>query len=402
MTLRDIEVIELLADRPELLAIADAVSASRSKPARPHRARRRIAVRGAIVAAAAAALIVGILVAPQGGSGIVGRALAAIGDGPIMHLVTEMPSGTAYVNLKTGERTAPLLREELWTDEQGHRLHLVLSESGRVLGDLLLPQDASSHLDAGTPDPAFTALWTGYRAALQNGTAKLAGRGTVEGRAVYWLRFKPTPQTTPLPPPTTEVAVDARTYKPVLYRTLANGRQFDQRILVAKAIPYDPADFERRGPSLYGNSVESGTSTGPTNSSTPPTTVVRAPWLTAGTTVAGLKLGAVTRLTDTATIRGKKTTVRGIELVYGPLWHGTSGTRSTTVDEVSRPEEQQPWRSIPAGTIQIQTGGEETDNGPTHTQWTGYLERNGIYVTITTLTSEHALLTIARSLHPAS
>ena len=37
MTLRDVEVIELLADDPELLAIADAVTATQPKPAAPGR-----------------------------------------------------------------------------------------------------------------------------------------------------------------------------------------------------------------------------------------------------------------------------------------------------------------------------------------------------------------------------
>ena len=44
MTLRDVEVIELLADEPELLAIADAVSATQRKAAAPQ--RRRFVVRG--------------------------------------------------------------------------------------------------------------------------------------------------------------------------------------------------------------------------------------------------------------------------------------------------------------------------------------------------------------------
>jgi hypothetical protein len=39
MTLRDVEVIELLADKPELLAIADAVSATQPKPVKPRRGR---------------------------------------------------------------------------------------------------------------------------------------------------------------------------------------------------------------------------------------------------------------------------------------------------------------------------------------------------------------------------
>src|SRR5258707_12750872 len=37
MTFHDVEVIELLADKPELLAIADAVSATQQKSAKPSR-----------------------------------------------------------------------------------------------------------------------------------------------------------------------------------------------------------------------------------------------------------------------------------------------------------------------------------------------------------------------------
>jgi hypothetical protein len=54
MTLRDVEVIELLADEPELLAIADAVSAT--QPRHPASKRRRVVVRGAIVVAAGVAV----------------------------------------------------------------------------------------------------------------------------------------------------------------------------------------------------------------------------------------------------------------------------------------------------------------------------------------------------------
>ena len=138
MTIRDAEVIELLADKPELLAIADVVSATQPKIVRTKPTRRRVAVRVAIVLAVAAAVLVGVLAAPQGGpSGVLGRALAAVGDGPIMHVVTEMPSGGVYVNLKTGHRTVQIFREELWADRKLDRFHLVLSVNGRVVGDLL-------------------------------------------------------------------------------------------------------------------------------------------------------------------------------------------------------------------------------------------------------------------------
>jgi hypothetical protein len=75
MTLRDIEVIELLADKPELLAIADAVSATQQGGARPRQwlvarwasdlpalPRRRVGLFAAVAAAVAAGVVVGLLV----------------------------------------------------------------------------------------------------------------------------------------------------------------------------------------------------------------------------------------------------------------------------------------------------------------------------------------------------
>jgi hypothetical protein len=391
MTIRDAEVIELLADEPELLAIADAVSATQPKVA-TRRRRRRIVVRGGIVAAAAAAVIVAVLAAPRSSPpAVLGRALAAIGDGRIMHVVIESPSGMTYVNLKTGHRTAPIMRQELWVDRKGDRLHLVLSIGGRLLGDLLLPEDEQNGASSAAPtNPAFAALWTGYRAALSNGTAKLVGRGTVLGHRVYWLSFRPTSQGQPR----FEVAVDAHTYKPVLNRTYVNGRHLDQRILVAKTIPYRPAEFERRGPSLVSGS-SGGSSTGsggPSGPATPP--VLRAPWLTAGKIVAGLRLRGVSQFSEFTTVAGKRRSAHGVELTYGapqPL--------STTIDELLRPDDPRPWTGLPADSVRIEQGEESSGKGGAHRTWTGYLKKDGVYLTISTPNGEGALLAITRALH---
>jgi hypothetical protein len=172
MTLRDVEVIELLADEPELLAIADAVSAT--QPRRPASKRRRVVVRGAIVVAAAVAAVVAVLAAPQSHSGsvlgggpgdaraaaLLTRMQAAIGYGQIMHVVREGPAGTSYVDLKTGKRTPAALTEELWTNRHGFRLHLVVRVNGRVVGDLR-PGDRGVGVYQGPQTPAFLALWTG-------------------------------------------------------------------------------------------------------------------------------------------------------------------------------------------------------------------------------------------------
>jgi hypothetical protein len=391
MTIRDAEVIELLADKPELLAIADAVSATQRNPSRS--TRRRVAARAGLVGAVAAAVIVAVLAWPQANSpgGVVGRALAAIGDGRVMHVVTESPSGIVYVNLKTGHRTAPIMREELWADRQLDHFHLVLSLDGRILGDMLFPQDAKN--GTGLPsssNPAFLALWTGYRAALKNGSATLAGRGTVLGHRVYWLAFKP-PSPEPVPE-RIEVAVDAHTYKPILNRTYANGRHFDERVLVAKATAYNATDFKRRGPSLLGGS--GGSSTG-ASSGPPKPPALRAPWLTAGKTVAGLRLRGVSQFSEYTTVAGKRKSAHGIELTYGP-----PQPSATTIDELLRLDDPRPWTGLPADSVRIEQGDERSDKGGAHPMWTGYLKKDGVYVTISTQKSERALLEIARALRP--
>ena len=77
---------------PRCWQLADAVVATQQAPRRP--LFRRTGPRVAVVAVVAAAAIIVALVLPQGKHGIVDRAIAAIGDGRVMHIVSEMPTGT--------------------------------------------------------------------------------------------------------------------------------------------------------------------------------------------------------------------------------------------------------------------------------------------------------------------
>jgi hypothetical protein len=389
MTLEDPEVVELLAGEPELLAVADAVAATQR---RPHRSRaRRLGVRLIPVVAAAVALAIALLVVPQGNHGIVGRALAALGDGPILHIVSEVPTGGTVVDLRTGQRHELVAHEEIWANRDASRLHFVLSVDGTVVADLLWPEDAKSGMTVGPVDPAFAALWTGYRDALAHGTATLDGKGSVDGHDVYWLRFGSTGS---------EVAVDAVTFKPVVIRTTNGATHVDQRILVAETTAYHAADFTRRGPSpaSTASSFGSSTSSGPIRVGVPPSTTVPSRWLTAGANVAGLELGSAAALTVTTERNGAHSTLRGYQLVYGPLVHGTAGPESTTVEELPGPDDPAAWRRIPAGSIDIQRGSVGF-HGTTRPYWTGMLVTHGLYVTIQTPAGEHAVLAIARALH---
>ena len=239
MTMRDPEVVELLRDEPELLALADALADTQQQPS--HRARR-VAPRLGAVAAVAAGIAAAVLLWPSGNGNdvVLGRALAAIGDGRVLHLVLEQPLGETLVDLQTGERTVETTRLETWTDRDFRRAHIVMRSGGRV-ADVVLPENAAAH---GPVDPAYVAFWTGYREALENGDAKLEGEDSIGGRPVYWLRFPSFERNVP----GTLVAIDRATYKPVVIRHEGpSKRHFDVRVLVAEAIPYRAADFKRIG-----------------------------------------------------------------------------------------------------------------------------------------------------------
>ena len=306
MIMRDPEVVDLLRDEPELLALADAVADTQ-------RLRsslvRHLAPRFAAIAAVAAGIAAALLLWPSGGgNNILGRALAAMGNGPVLHLRMEAPTGDVLVNLESGRRIVETMQIEIWSDRNFERAHLVVRVRG-LAADLLLPDDATAPgTTVGPVDPAYSAFWTGYRQALANGGAKLEGEDTVDGHDVYWLRFPSVEQGRE----GTEVAIDRHTYKPVVIRNSApGGRHQDMRVIVAETIAYRASDFKRVGAKLFGGfSSGSGSASSSPNQ---PSTTVTAPWLTAGKRVSGLVLASVNPSTTTTNDK----TIEGVTLVYG-------------------------------------------------------------------------------------
>lgn len=385
--LRDPELFELFADEPGLLAVADAVAATQQPPRKAllHRPAGRIAV----VAAVGLVAVVVALVLPKGNSGIVDRALAAIGTGPVVHVITDVPTGVVDVNLHTGRRTASTYRIELWVDRGFKRFHLIMRYHGKTAVDVLYPQDAKNGATAGSVDPAFAALWVGYRQALANGQAKVVRKGVAYGRAVYWLRFRAGAAKSP----PSEVAVDATTFKPVVYRVYSGSIAVDQHILLAETIAFSTRDFTRRGPAPQ-TGLSSGSTSSGSGSATAPTKTVPRGWLVADEHIAKHKLAAVESFTSTT----GHTTVHGIQLVYGPLQHGGAADDATTIEELRQPDDPRLWAHIPAGVIEIQKGQTSTSSGRSFTTWTGHLRSHRHYVTISTADGEATVIAIARSL----
>ena len=396
MTMRDPEVVDLLRDEPELLALADAVADTQRLPSRR---ARRLGPRIAVVAALAAGIAAAVLFWPSGGTnnGVLGRAAAALGDDPILHLKLEMPAGSVLVDLRDGRRIIETMQWELWTDRDFQRAHVVMRVGGQS-ADFVLPDDARhGSVTVGSVDPAYAAFWTGYHEALLNGDAKLERDDTIDGRPVYWLEFQPVAQERT----GTEVAIDQRTYKPVVIRNRTqSGSHRDVRVVVAETTAYHASDFERVGPNLFDGIV--GTSSSGSGSVVPiqPSTTVRPPWLTAGKRVAGLDLTSVNPSTTHA--NGK--TIEGVNLVYGegPNPYAQPDADVITIDELSEPDYPPAWRRIPRGWISIEKGeGGGSDPKSMRPIWNASLVKDGIYVTISTGAGEDALLEAARALRPA-
>ncbi|HEU5476382.1 MAG TPA: hypothetical protein VFU64_00960 [Gaiellaceae bacterium] len=103
---------------------------------------------------------------------------------------------------------------------------------------------------------------------------------------------------------------------------------------------------------------------------------------------------AVALIGRVARVRGKRRSIKGLELTYG-----ATGPLSTTIDELLRPDDPRGWKHIPAGSVQIQMGQESIDKGGSHALWTGQLKKEGLYITISTPKGERVLLELARALH---
>jgi hypothetical protein len=278
----DAEVIELLRDSPELLAIADAISATQAAPATHRRATRLAAVAAVIGLAVALALV-----SPWSGRGsLVDRALAAIGSGAVIHVVeTKDLSDQTLVDLRTGAETPVAQTRELWFDGERGLLRSVQRVGGTVTGEVLEtptgswteagrvytcawiaahPVEATKarvscnpsgqngttprHVPEPRPDldPALAGFVTGYREALANGTAIHDGAGVVDGRAIEWLRFAVGGAGSAAR--IERVAVDADTSVPVRVETLEDGKLVDgATISVAETLERASVSFARPG-----------------------------------------------------------------------------------------------------------------------------------------------------------
>jgi hypothetical protein len=184
------------------------------------RRRRRAGVSIALAVAGVVALALAWPFHAQHG-GFFDRALAAVGEGPVLHVVLRGDWGGTLVDLRTGERSPVYGDDEYWYDTETGRLHSIERLGTAVLDEeLVRPQK---------PPVELEALGRDYRHALAAGTARVDGEGTIDGDPVAWITIH-----RELLPDVADgkehefaqqVAVSRRTFEPLALRATRDGKQ---------------------------------------------------------------------------------------------------------------------------------------------------------------------------------
>jgi hypothetical protein len=272
--LRDPELVEMLSDEPELLAVADALVAT-NRPSSGRRRWRLLALASG-AAATIAALVALFLISPwQSSPSFVDRALAAVGAQPVLHVVTSQPAQGTTLDLSTGQPIPQVLQTEVWFDRGRELKKSVFTVNGKTLDEALEtsagswtrggpvytcawiaahPAEATkvgvscnANGDNGTTprtvpesapllDPALAGFVDRYQAALASGAARRVGAGRFDGHDVVWLQFDADGRTE-------QVAVDAQSYRPLLIKEEPGDVVL--RVLTAETLAYQPALFRR-------------------------------------------------------------------------------------------------------------------------------------------------------------
>lgn len=377
---RDPELLELLGDDPELLALADAVRATQ-RPARTGLSRpgRLAALAGAVAAVAAL-----VLLSPwdrNSSPSIVDRALAAVGEGPVLHAVVRFPWGSR-VELATGEVTAVDTEVEMWLDETKDVLHVLGRRDGQVIDEAAF-KASEARADPFTQQLDPFQLAGLYRKLLGSGKVGVLREGVLHGREVVWLDLGPGLG----PGSRVRAAIEQGTFRLVqLEATVNRRRMVIVDIVRFESLPKGEHRFPRTEP------YESLTAGSGTFEDTRESTLARArtalsrPALWLGRELDGKRLSSI-RVGD-----------QTVTLIYGPGRFTSNGFLALTQTPTTAP--RQPDETLPPpGFLDLRESAVFTSQGPRRKRWTGRMQTQGMYVTIESW-NRSTLLASARSLTP--
>jgi hypothetical protein len=420
--------------------------------AAPARRRSPFAV-AAVPVAVLLAVAAAALLWPFGGQqqGILDRALAAVGDGPIIHVVLRGEWEGTVIDLKTEARQRVYGERELWYDPQ-RGVRQIVRFGGAVQQDTFSPT-----AELGRPEPkVMQLLGEDYRDALASGRVRDLGPGEAYGELVYWLRVDQ--ESLPdgdgkLQEWAHDVGVSQKTFEPVATRETVDGKPgpgTGERILELEALDRGDADLTPSGPQgLDGTAFSEGREA--IDLGTAAEALGRTPlWL--GRTQSGLPLAQVLRkdvktgrseerlltgqqaedvreclarrsasserpaacerlreLGHGVSLRGANAYVRGA-VVWGPEHHGVSLLYGELADEPStyrsdaRPALDRPHVMITEASDRLAADMPYTYDPKAGTILVtppnrGYLEVGGLHLSIDA-SSEDLLLAAARALEP--
>jgi hypothetical protein len=212
--------------------------------------RRQSPVRPApAVVLAAAALFALALFQPWEGDNptFLERALAAVDDGPVLHVVLRGDWGGTLIDLDTGTRTPVHGETEHWYDTEHGRVHSISR-----LGDAINHEQV---FEPRKPLPELLALGRDYRQALESGTARVTSDGVLDGERVAWITIRsemlPDSADGKLHEWAQQVAVSRESFKPIATRETRDGEPgpgTGNRVLELEMLPADHGDFTASRP----------------------------------------------------------------------------------------------------------------------------------------------------------
>jgi hypothetical protein len=386
-----------------LAALPEARAVTRPRPTRALR----------LAAAATVALaVVGVALLADGlrgpGPFTTEKAVAALGEGPVLHAVAELELPWAtIVDLESGEERAQFQQTEFWYDAEQGRLRARVTVDGTVVSELVQARDGSTTprgpLDPPSQprlDPALAGFATRYREALESGTAQVVGRTSVDGRDVVRLELS---AESPDPARTVreQIDVDADTFRPLRFRYLLDGVPAPWwRVISIETDGRRPGQFDAAP-----EQVRPQAQTGSGEQELTPAQAAGAlgrPVLWPGVEVDGVELSTIelVKLTTLWT-DGHETEGQALRLAYGggkldraPRW--LEIRQGTVRAERPRIGPDDP-NAVPPGSLQL--FGRGGLDGSDVDWWAAYLDVDGVFLTLESNERE-LILEAARSLVP--
>jgi hypothetical protein len=364
--------------------------------------RRGPAMVLALAGATAVAVAVALIAPWRTESSILDRAAAAIGTGPVIHVVLRADTKAERVDLATGRSHPVYETEEFWWDP-ARGFHEIERFDGNRYVDHL-----SKKLPSPDQDPIPLGFASGYRKALESGRAQVQGDGEIVGHKVTWIRFYLGGRSPDYP--TFDVAVDRETAKPVFVRYTVGGDRtilFGRSVIAADSLPAGEGDFAPR--SVPPRTAVSRTGggfgfLGRISASRAESILGRPPvWL--GASSEGLSFSGfhpAVRLNVHTTVYspggvplpvgkdGQKRLDYGIGAFYGPVNDPLSRKPWVQVAQYSKlrfktgfmePNEDKIWRTARPGSLLVYSSGDVIASLDGKVVW-GYLRKDGLYVRI--------------------